>query len=133
MKKTLSVKSRKRLDSLDMTKEVSEIVSLSGTKEGICLVFTGHTTVGLSLNECHDPYIGIDIQDALEEMVPKRSYHHDKEDGNTRAHIKSALIGNSITIPISSRRLCLGRWQGIWMLDFDGPRDREIVVKIIGG
>ena len=128
---SINVKSSKRNELIDINHEVEDIVSKSGIKEGICNIYAPHATCGIIINENYDPNICLDIVDLLKEYVPQGKWRHDRIDDNADAHIKAAIVGPSETIPISEGRLVMGRWQSIMLADFDGPRERKIVVNII--
>ncbi len=116
---------------VDITYKVQKIVTDSGVEDGICVIFILHTTCGLTINENADPDVKKDILFGLSKISPKYlEYRH--FEGNSHAHIKSSLMGVSLTIPIEGGRLTLGRWQGIYLAEFDGPRmGREVIVKVI--
>ncbi len=116
---------------IDITYKVQKIVADSGVEDGICVVFTLHTTCGLTINENADPDVKKDLLLGFSKISPKYpEYRH--FEGNSHAHIKSSLMGVSLTIPIEEGRLVLGRWQGIYLAEFDGPRmGREVIVKVI--
>jgi secondary thiamine-phosphate synthase enzyme len=128
----LVIKTKKREEILNITNEVQEQVSMSKIKEGICLVFVPHATAALTINENADPNIKEDILNFLSKAIPQGKWLHDRIDGNADAHIKAALIGSSVTIPIQNSSLLLGTWQGIMLCEFDGPRERKIIVEAIG-
>ncbi|MGB9810064.1 MAG: secondary thiamine-phosphate synthase enzyme YjbQ, partial [Caldanaerobacter sp.] len=107
---------------IDITREVQEEVKGSGVKEGICTVFVPHTTAGITINENADPTVKEDILSALDKIIPNISFKH--LEGNSDAHIKSSLVGNSVTVLIENGELVLGTWQGIYFCEFDGPRKR---------
>jgi len=126
----ISVFTRSRQGLEDITQRVNDLVRRSGVEEGVCYLYLPHTTAGIIINENADPSVGRDILDRLEALVPsKGSYHH--LEGNAPAHIKSSLTGLSVTVPIDNGRLALGRWQGVFLCEFDGPRDRTIVVQVL--
>lgn len=127
---SLTVKSRYSTDLVDITREVEGVVKRSGVERGICYIFVPHTTAGVVLNENADPSVRKDIINALERLVPwEGPYTHGE--GNAAAHIKAALVGSSQNVPIVKGRLALGTWQGIFLCDFDGPRDRQVMVQPI--
>ena len=128
---SITVKSSKRNELIDINHEVEDIVAKSGIKAGICNIYAPHATCGIIINENYDPNICLDIVDLLKEHIPQGKWRHDKIDNNADAHIKAAIVGASETIPISEGRLVMGRWQSIMLADFDGPRERKIVVTII--
>ncbi|MGQ9572687.1 MAG: secondary thiamine-phosphate synthase enzyme YjbQ [Dehalococcoidia bacterium] len=116
----------------EITHRVNDVIRRSGVEEGLCYLYLPHTTAGLIINENADPSVGRDILDRLEALVPsKGNYHH--LEGNAPAHIKSTLTGLSLVVPIENGRLALGRWQGVFLCEFDGPRDRTIVVQVLPG
>ncbi len=126
----LDIKTRSQIEFQEITTKVREVVRDSGIKSGICVVYVPHTTAGVMINEHADPDVVDDIIAQLEEMVPQRgSYKHGE--GNAAAHIKTALIGSSVTMIIQYGELVLGTWQGIFFGEFDGPRNRQVLVKII--
>ncbi|HIC88633.1 MAG TPA: YjbQ family protein [Anaerolineae bacterium] len=129
---TLDVSSRHRTELVDITDRVREAVSQSGVTEGICYLFVPHTTAGLTLNENWDPSVGYDLLMKLDELVPQDPHYRHTE-GNSPAHIKTSLCGSSAAIFIDKGRLRLGRWQGIYLAEFDGPRHRQVWLKIIPG
>jgi len=128
----LEVYTQKRTHFEDITLEVKKVVEESGIKEGICYVYVPHTTAGVFINENADPDVKWDVEQTLEKLVPwEDGYKH--IEGNAAAHIKSILVGTSATIPIHKGKLMLGTWQGIFFAEFDGPRTRKVIVKIIEG
>lgn len=127
------LKTNKREEIIDLTEKIKEIVKKNKIKEGICVVYVPHATAALTVNENADPNIALDFLDALDKLVPQGKWGHDKIDSNGAAHIKAAIIGPSIVIPIKNSSLGLGTWQGIMFCEFDGPRERKIIVQIIKG
>lgn len=128
----LEVYTQKRTHFEDITAEIREIVSQLEIEEGICYIYIPHTTAGVFINENADPDVKWDIEQTLEKLVPwEERYKH--IEGNAAAHIKSILVGTSASIPIHKGKLMLGTWQGIFFAEFDGPRTRKVIVKIIKG
>lgn len=126
----MTVRSRKRADVIDITERVQEVVSESGVQTGLCQVYVPHTTAGVFINENADPDVMGDFLTTLERLVPWDSdYQH--AEGNAAAHIKATLIGTAQTVPVRDSRLALGRWQGIYFADFDGPRERHVQVTVL--
>lgn len=126
----IRIRTTKRIELVDITGEISGAVSKSRVKDGICFVFCPHTTAGLTINENADPSVRKDIINALNKIVPANdNYAH--TEGNADSHIKSSLLGSSLTIFIEDDRLCLGSWQGIYFCESDGPRLREVWVKVL--
>jgi secondary thiamine-phosphate synthase enzyme len=126
----LSVKSHAKQEFLDITDRVNDAVSQSGIEEGICVVYAAHTTAGITINEHADPDVVADILSRLDAIVPQQvNYKH--AEGNSAAHIKATLVGASVTVAVQYGELALGTWQGIFFCEFDGPRNREVIVKVI--
>ncbi len=128
----ITISTEKPQQIVDITEQLKEIVKKSGIKEGICCVYTPHATCAVMINENWDPNIMLDILDSLESIIPAGKWRHDKVDNNGAAHIKSSIIGPSEIVPIKESKLLLGRWQNIMLADFDGPKEREILVNIMG-
>ncbi|MFA5356276.1 MAG: secondary thiamine-phosphate synthase enzyme YjbQ [Candidatus Omnitrophota bacterium] len=128
----IKIKSASRVELLDITDKIAGIVSQGSVKDGVCVLFCPHTTAGLTINENADPSVRKDIINALNKMVPADAgYTH--SEGNSDSHIKSSLFGPSLTVIIEGGRLALGTWQGIYFCEGDGPRSREIWIRLIGG
>jgi secondary thiamine-phosphate synthase enzyme len=127
---TLRVKTSRRTELLDITREVQRAVRDAGVKIGVCHLYVPHTTAGITINENADPDVPRDIEAAMDRLVPKDgSYKH--YEGNADAHIKSALTGVSQSVAIEGGELQLGRWQGIFFCEYDGPRQREVRLRIV--
>ena len=127
---TVTIRSGKRADAIEITDRVQQVVRESGVESGVCQVYVPHTTAGVFINENADPDALRDILATLEALVPWESdYRH--AEGNAAAHIKASLVGTSQTVPVRSGRLMLGRWQGIYFADFDGPRERQFQVTVL--
>jgi secondary thiamine-phosphate synthase enzyme len=120
----ISIKTNNKQEFVDITNKVSELIKI---ENGICIVYCPHTTAGLTINEGADPNVKQDMLNALYELTPKLNYKH--MEGNSPAHIKSSLIGNSLNIIIENGELKLGTWQSIYFCEFDGPRARKIYLK----
>ncbi|MEX0683695.1 MAG: secondary thiamine-phosphate synthase enzyme YjbQ [Dehalococcoidia bacterium] len=115
----------------DITGEVNGALARLGVSSGICQVFVPHTTAGLVVNENADPAVCHDVLTWLASVVPQDGgYLH--EEGNSAAHIKATLVGQSVTLPIQTGRLAVGTWQGVFLAEFDGPRRRTVVVNVVG-
>jgi len=126
-----SIKTKKRQEIFNITSKVKEIVKKSKVKEGFCCIYVPHATCSVIINENCDSAVCEDIISALNKIVPEHSgWKHDKIDNNAAAHIKSSLIGPSQIVPINAGELQLGRWQGIALAEFDGPRERTVLVEI---
>jgi len=126
----LKVKSRQREELVEFTDLVRQKLQESGVREGIVLLFTQHTTAGLTINENADPEVPRDMLHALRTLIPQHGmgFHHGEE--NSDAHIKTSLVGTSVTVPFSDGKLQLGRWQGIFLCEFDGARERQVIMMI---
>lgn len=116
---------------LDITSEVRRVLRESGKQEGVCVLFVQHTTCGLTVNENADPDVQSDILSALRKLIPQFGMDFRHFEHNSDAHLKSSLMGSSVTVPFSGGELLLGRWQGIYLCEFDGARERKIVVSIL--
>ena len=125
----LDVRTRAHRELQDITAGVRRVVGESGVQDGVCHLFVPHTTAGLTCNENWDPDVRGDLARALSALVPDVPYHHGE--GNSPAHLLSTLVGASETLLISAGRLMLGSWQGIYLAEFDGPRQRKVLVKIV--
>ena len=124
--------SKKRVELIDITSHVQNIVKRSGVKEGVCYVYVPHTTAAVTINENADPSVINDIQNYLNKLVPfEGPYSH--AEGNSDAHIKTSFLGSSKTIVVTKGDLLLGTWQGIFFCEFDGPRNRKVHIKVIAG
>ena len=126
----VDIKTSSRVEFQDITSVVNDIVAKSGVISGICYVFVPHTTAGVMVNEHADPEVVRDITAQLDVIVPQHDGYRHRE-GNSPAHIKATLIGDSKTLFIEQGRLVLGTWQGIFFGEFDGPRSRHVYVKIV--
>jgi secondary thiamine-phosphate synthase enzyme len=126
----LKVKSRQREELVEFTDLVREKLQESGVREGIALLFTQHTTAGLTINENADPDVPRDMLHALRTLIPQHGMGFRHGEQNSDAHIKTSLVGTSVTVPISDGKLLLGRWQGIFLCEFDGGRERQVIMTI---
>lgn len=124
------ITTNKSAEMRDITHEVQAAVTESGILSGICTVFVPHTTAGVTINENADPDVVHDILMELNKIVPLRDGYHHME-GNSAAHIKAAMFGFSQQVIVENGRLVLGTWQGIYFCEFDGPRQRQVYVKVI--
>lgn len=131
--KMLTFQTRAHNEITDITDHVRRAVTDSGIGNGQCTVYTPHATAAITINENDDPNVGVDLLAALRQLVPEHGgWLHDRVDNNAAAHIKSALIGPSETVPVNNGSLCLGTWQNIFLCEFDGPREqRKVVVSVV--
>ncbi|MCK4404525.1 MAG: secondary thiamine-phosphate synthase enzyme YjbQ [candidate division Zixibacteria bacterium] len=132
MIKELRVKTSSRVELIDITHLVEKVVSEAKIKSGLCTVYVPHTTAAVTINENADPSVRHDIVKELNKVIPfDDNYSH--LEGNAAAHIKSSIIGSSETLLVDGGSLVLGTWQGIYFCEFDGPRNRKVIVKLIEG
>lgn len=127
---TFSVKTGQRTEMLDITHQIQKAVTDSKVRNGICCIFVPHTTAAVTINENADPNVARDILMKLGKVIPfDDNYRH--TEGNSDAHIKTSLVGSSETIIVEDGKLVLGTWQSVFFCEFDGPRNRKFLVKII--
>ena len=127
----LHVKTNRRTHLVDVTDKVQGVVSASKISEGICYVYVPHTTAGVTINEHADPDVAADMESSFDRLVPhKGPYRH--AEGNSDSHMKATMTGTSQVIFVQAGKLALGRWQGIFFCEYDGPRDRTFYVKVVG-
>jgi secondary thiamine-phosphate synthase enzyme len=130
--KSLSIKTNRRTQFVDITREVAHALRESGVKSGVCYVYVPHTTAGVAINEHADPDVASDVEGIFDRLIPhKGPYQH--AEGNSDSHMKAILTGTSQIVFIENGKLVLGTWQGIFLCEFDGPRQRTVVVKIVSG
>jgi secondary thiamine-phosphate synthase enzyme len=129
---TLEVATTKTQELVDITKRVRSELKTSGIQNGILTVFAPHTTGAITINENTDPDVQTDILNALERAVPQGAKYYKHEEGNAHAHAKAAVVGFSESIPVQGGKLLLGTWQAIYFCEFDGPRNRKLVVTVLG-
>ena len=121
-------------DLVDITAEINAVISESGMDSGVCNIYVPHATSGVVVNENDDPNIIEDVLGTLRKMAPRGSFLHDRIDGNGDAHVKSAIVGPSESIPFENRRLLLGTWQSVMLCEFDGPKyGRKVIVTLFTG
>ncbi len=126
----LQIETQARVEFKDITGLVQKVVQESGVQSGTCHVFVPHTTAAILINENDDPALATDFDDFLKQLAPRdKAYHHN--DGNCDAHLKASVIGCSKALIFESGRLVLGRWQGVFFCEFDGPRRRDLRIKIV--
>ena len=127
---TLSLKTERRTQLVDVTAQVQGVVASSGVSSGICYLYVPHTTAAITINECADPDVARDVEGALDRLIPAAGpYRH--SEGNSDSHVKSILVGASQVIHVKGGKLVLGRWQGVFFCEFDGPRERLLQVKVV--
>jgi secondary thiamine-phosphate synthase enzyme len=127
---TLRVKTGRRTQLVDVTGLVERAVKASGVASGLCYVYVPHTTAGVTINEHADPDVATDLEGVFDRLVPQSGpYRH--SEGNSDSHAKATLVGSSQVIFVEDGRLALGRWQGVFLCEFDGPRERRVYVKVV--
>ena len=129
--KTIRIQSTNREELIEITSEVENALRESGATEGACVLFTQHTTCGLTINENADPDVKRDMLLFLKNTIPQfyDGFRHAEQ--NSDAHLKSSLMGASVTVPFENGKLLLGRWQGIYLCEFDGARERKVLIQIL--
>jgi secondary thiamine-phosphate synthase enzyme len=129
---TLRVKTDRRTQLVDVTREVELAVAASGVASGVCHVYVPHTTAAVMINEHADPDVATDLEGVFDRLVPhKGPYRH--SEGNSDSHAKAVMVGASQMIFVENGRLALGTWQGVFFCEFDGPRERKMWVKMVAG
>ncbi len=126
----LSIKTTRKRELVDLTEAVRDVVAKSGLEEGLCSVYVAHATAAVIVNENDDPNVCVDFLDALDKVVPAGVWRHDRVDGNAASHIQAAMLGPGEVVPVKKGRLCLGRWQAIMLAEFDGPRERRVLITL---
>lgn len=128
----MEIVTSRQIEIVDITDGIERYVNDCGREKGICLVYSLHTTTALIINEADEALLN-DILKLMERIAPQAAgYQHDRGDGNAHAHLRAALLGNSVIIPVENGGLALGTWQRILFLEMDGPRKRRLSVRIIG-
>jgi secondary thiamine-phosphate synthase enzyme len=128
--KTIRVKTNSQTEMIDITGDVRAALQAEDFSEGICMLYVPHTTAAVTINESADPSVRRDILMVLNQMVPwKADYRH--MEGNSPAHVKTSLVGSSELVSVEEGRMVLGTWQGIFFCEFDGPRTRKLILKLI--
>lgn len=128
----LEVRTPSAVAFVEITGRLEAVLAESGVRDGLCVVYVPHTTAGVTINENADPSVVRDIIRGLGKAVPDGApYEH--AEGNSPAHIKASLVGCSLSIPVEGGRLSLGTWQGVYLCEFDGPRTRRVIVKVLEG
>jgi secondary thiamine-phosphate synthase enzyme len=126
----IKVRSREREELVEFTDEVRRKLQESGARDGLCVLYVQHTTAGLTINENADPDVPRDMLLALRKLVPQHGMGFRHGEQNSDAHIKASLFGSSVVVPFQEGKLLLGRWQGIFLCEFDGGRERQVVMML---
>ena len=133
LRRELRFPTDRRENLVDITKEINAVISESSLDSGVCNIYVPHATSGVVVNENDDPNIIVDILKILRKMAPRGSFLHDKIDGNGDAHLKSAIVAPSESIPFENGRMLLGTWQSVMLCEFDGPKyERKVIVTLLG-
>jgi secondary thiamine-phosphate synthase enzyme len=127
----LSIRTRSRSEMVEITDRVQEIVSRGGVRDGAVVVQSLHTTAALTINENADPFVVDDVLLKLDRLVPREEPFYRHAEGNSDSHLKTSFFGPSITVIVSGGRLVLGTWQGIYLCEFDGPRERRVAIQLL--
>jgi secondary thiamine-phosphate synthase enzyme len=127
-----SVRTKERSQMIDITDKVSRAVDEMKIRNGLAIVFVPHTTAAITINENADPDVKHDLLRKLSEMIPKSESYYRHNEGNSDSHVKTSLVGNSVMVLIENGKLVLGTWQGIQFCEFDGPRERDVIIKLAG-
>lgn len=127
------VKTSARNQFAEITDRVREVVAASGVTSGFCVVYCPHTTAAITVNENADPDVVHDMLLYLNRTIPKDQPGFRHGEGNSDSHIKASLVGPSVTLVVDGGDIVLGRWQGVYFCEFDGPRTRTVVVQVVGG
>ena len=130
MMEIIKVRSTKREQLVEFTDEVRTRLEGAAASEGLCVLYVQHTTAGLTINENADPDVRHDMLHALRTLIPQHGMNFNHGEENSDAHIKASLMGASVTVPFQDGELLLGRWQGIFLCEFDGPRERKVIMML---
>ncbi|WP_239614790.1 secondary thiamine-phosphate synthase enzyme YjbQ [Cohnella mopanensis] len=128
-----NLRTTNRDELIDITRQVASVVAKQGIQEGIVVVYCPHTTAGITINENADPDVKKDVLMRLDEVYPWNHPQYRHAEGNTASHLKAITTGTSQTIILTGGKMLLGRWQGIYFCEFDGPRQREYYIKVVEG
>ena len=126
---TLTVETSVRNEMLDVTERLRQVVRSQNIMEGMVIAYVPHTTAAITINENADPDVKSDLLAKLSALVPQREPYYQHAEGNSDSHLKAAMLGHSVTVLVEAGKLVLGRWQGVYFCEFDGPRRRELIVK----
>lgn len=132
MFETLNIKTSSRVEMVDITERITNLITRHNINSGICCLFVPHTTAGITINENADFTVQLDINSKLSDLI-RADDNYSHLEGNSDSHIKSTVVGSSLNIIIDRGRPVLGTWQGIYFCEFDGPRNRNLLIKLIEG
>ncbi len=125
------VHTKHRSQMIDITRRVAARVSEHQVEAGLAIVFVPHTTAAVTINENADPDVQHDLLKKLDALIPQRESFYQHDEGNSDSHVKASLVGNTVTVLIDKGELVLGRWQAIYLCEFDGPRERSVTIKLV--
>jgi secondary thiamine-phosphate synthase enzyme len=129
----IELRTNRQTEFVPITDEIQKAVDDSGVENGVCYIYVPHTTAAVTINENADPMVAHDILHVVNRIIPFRDEGYRHMEANSAAHVKACLVGTSETVLIQNRRLVLGTWQGLFFCEFDGPRSRQVYVKLIDG
>jgi secondary thiamine-phosphate synthase enzyme len=127
----IRVRTTARSEMVEITEEVQEVVSRGGVRDGVAVVQSLHTTAAITINENADPFVVDDVLGKLERLIPREERFYQHAEGNSDSHLKTSFFGPSLTVIVSGGRLVLGTWQGIYLCEFDGPRERRVAIQLL--
>ncbi|NLG65421.1 MAG: YjbQ family protein [Actinobacteria bacterium] len=130
MMSSVTVQTHSRVELIDVTHQLVQVLAATGVRDGVLIAFVPHTTAAVTLNENADPSVRRDLTMALNRLIP-RDLPFEHAEGNSDAHTKATLVGSSVTVPVTAGRLQLGTWQGVYFCEFDGPRQRRLLVHVL--
>jgi len=128
---TERIKTRQRSEIVDVTDAIRRLVRQNNIRDGMAICYVPHTTAAVTINENYDPDVKHDVLRKLDELIPKTETYYQHDEGNSDSHVKTSLVGNSTIVLVEQGDLVLGRWQGVYFCEFDGPREREMYVKLV--
>ncbi|WP_324718061.1 secondary thiamine-phosphate synthase enzyme YjbQ [Carboxydochorda subterranea] len=128
----LSVATHRRTEAVEITGQLAEVIARSGVRDGVATVYCPHTTAGLTINENADPDVMDDLMRFLDALIERANPGFRHREGNADGHVKASLVGASVSFPVRDGRPALGRWQGVFLCEFDGPRRRQVSVRVAG-
>jgi len=128
---TMPLQTKSRNQMVEITNEVQRLVAQNRVQSGLAIVCVPHTTAAITINENADPDVKHDMLEKLATLIPHRESYYQHGEGNSDSHVKTSLVGNSVTIVIEGGKLVLGTWQGVQFCEFDGPRSRKYLVKLV--
>lgn len=125
------ITTRSRCQMVDVTSRIRDAIATLGVREGMVLVQSPHTTAGITINENADPDVQHDLLAKLEQLVPHKEAFYEHSEGNSDSHVKTSLVGNTVALIVENADISLGTWQGVYFCEFDGPRQRQLWLKVV--